>query len=80
MCHEHFQLDFGPHVNFISGQNGSGKVRQWRVGAILQAIAGPRAQALPHRLAAARLLNAALRPGQGAHAENLRRALGAGHF
>eukprot|EP01133_Synstelium_polycarpum_P015023 gene15023-17769_t len=25
MCHRHFEIKFGPHVNFISGENGSGK-------------------------------------------------------
>lgn len=25
MCHKHMQIDFSPHVTFISGQNGSGK-------------------------------------------------------
>nr|XP_042902387.1 structural maintenance of chromosomes protein 6 isoform X2 [Parasteatoda tepidariorum] len=25
MCHDHLQFDFDPHVNFIVGQNGSGK-------------------------------------------------------
>ena len=25
MCHEHLKVDFGPHINFIVGQNGSGK-------------------------------------------------------
>lgn len=25
MCHENLALDFGPHINFIVGQNGSGK-------------------------------------------------------
>lgn len=25
MCHDHFELDFGPHMNFIIGRNGSGK-------------------------------------------------------
>ncbi|AMD19910.1 HCL241Wp [Eremothecium sinecaudum] len=32
MCHEHFELDFGPCLNFIVGSNGSGK------SAILTAI------------------------------------------
>eukprot|EP00793_Prasinoderma_coloniale_P001034 PRCOL_00006025-RA len=32
MCHEHFEADFCPHVNFITGENGSGK------SAILTAI------------------------------------------
>ncbi|SCV05937.1 LANO_0H18470g1_1 [Lachancea nothofagi CBS 11611] len=32
MCHEHFQLDLGPKLNFIVGNNGSGK------SAILTAI------------------------------------------
>lgn len=25
MCHDHFELDFGPQMNFIVGRNGSGK-------------------------------------------------------
>lgn len=25
MCHENFSMDFGPHVTFINGTNGSGK-------------------------------------------------------
>lgn len=25
MCHDHFELDFGPQMNFIIGRNGSGK-------------------------------------------------------
>lgn len=25
MCHEHFEMDFGPNIVFISGTNGSGK-------------------------------------------------------
>lgn len=25
MCHEHLKVEFGPHINFIVGQNGSGK-------------------------------------------------------
>ncbi|GEQ66556.1 hypothetical protein JCM33374_g219 [Metschnikowia sp. JCM 33374] len=25
MCHDHFELSFGPHMNFIIGRNGSGK-------------------------------------------------------
>eukprot|EP00884_Botryococcus_braunii_P004090 jgi/Botrbrau1/13682/Bobra.0378s0013.1 len=25
MCHEHFKMEFVPNINFISGQNGSGK-------------------------------------------------------
>ena len=25
MCHDHFELGFGPHMNFIIGRNGSGK-------------------------------------------------------
>ncbi|EGG13304.1 structural maintenance of chromosome protein [Cavenderia fasciculata] len=25
MCHRHFEIKFGPNVNFISGENGSGK-------------------------------------------------------
>ncbi|AGO12399.1 AaceriAER044Wp [[Ashbya] aceris (nom. inval.)] len=32
MCHEHFELEFGPRLNFIVGSNGSGK------SAILTAI------------------------------------------
>ncbi|CAD7697785.1 unnamed protein product, partial [Ostreobium quekettii] len=32
MNHDHFEVHFGPHVNFVSGQNGSGK------SAILQAV------------------------------------------
>mmetsp|Transcript_40647 Transcript_40647/g.102878 ORF Transcript_40647/g.102878 Transcript_40647/m.102878 type:complete len:1107 (-) Transcript_40647:369-3689(-) len=32
MCHENFEMYFGPHVNFISGTNGSGK------SAVLQGI------------------------------------------
>ncbi|KAK9811990.1 hypothetical protein WJX73_006757 [Symbiochloris irregularis] len=32
MCHENLEMTFGPHVNFISGQNGSGK------SAVLQAL------------------------------------------
>jgi len=23
MCHSHFLLEFGPHINFITGPNGS---------------------------------------------------------
>ncbi|CAL5228582.1 g11742 [Coccomyxa viridis] len=25
MCHKNFEVEFGPHLNFISGENGSGK-------------------------------------------------------
>lgn len=25
MCHSHFEIDFNPRINFISGCNGSGK-------------------------------------------------------
>lgn len=25
MCHQNFSMDFGPHVTFINGTNGSGK-------------------------------------------------------
>ena len=25
MCHENFSMDFGPHVTFVNGTNGSGK-------------------------------------------------------
>ncbi|KAK9825963.1 hypothetical protein WJX74_001617 [Apatococcus lobatus] len=32
MCHAHFEMEFGPHINFISGENGSGK------SAVLQAL------------------------------------------
>ncbi|DBA85037.1 TPA: hypothetical protein ACH3X2_005770 [Trebouxia sp. C0005] len=32
ICHEHFEMDFCPHINFVSGTNGSGK------SAVLQAI------------------------------------------
>ena len=32
MCHEHFEMEFSSHVNFICGQNGSGK------SAVLQAL------------------------------------------
>uniref|UniRef100_A0A061S968 Structural maintenance of chromosomes protein 6-like n=1 Tax=Tetraselmis sp. GSL018 TaxID=582737 RepID=A0A061S968_9CHLO len=32
MCHENFEMDFSPHINFISGTNGSGK------SAVLQGI------------------------------------------
>jgi hypothetical protein len=32
MCHENFEMEFSSHVNFISGQNGSGK------SAVLQAL------------------------------------------
>jgi hypothetical protein len=32
MCHHHFQMDFAPHVTFVSGTNGSGK------SAVLQAL------------------------------------------
>ena len=32
MCHEHFRMDFGQHVTFVSGTNGSGK------SAVLQAL------------------------------------------
>lgn len=25
MCHKHFKIKFGKNINFITGQNGSGK-------------------------------------------------------
>ena len=31
MCHKHLLIDFSPHVNFIVGENGSGKSAILRV-------------------------------------------------
>ena len=53
MCHEHFAVDFCPHVNFVSGVNGSGK------SALLQALQlalGVRASATGRASAAASLV------------------------
>jgi recombinational DNA repair ATPase RecF len=44
MCHQKLSIDLGPHVNFITGQNGSGK------SAILAALQVGVAKTLLHFL------------------------------
>lgn len=55
MCHQKLSIDLGPHVNFITGQNGSGK------SAILAALQVGEPKTLLHSLK----LGKAVRDGLG---------------
>ncbi|EFJ45367.1 structural maintenance of chromosomes protein 6 [Volvox carteri f. nagariensis] len=55
MCHKHFEMEFGPHVTLVSGQNGSGKSA---VVQALQVCLGVSARNTGRGTAIAELINA----------------------